>query len=655
MLASNISAGLVQSLQEANKLLKFAKNNSDVKLCYEPLGAVDSLRLVCQFDAAFGIRRDYSSQGGWITMLINQKAFDGQECPYHVIDWKSSKLPRVTRSSLGAEAQAAGQAEDSVDFICRFWECLKDPNATLAEILERPSSLAPVLVTDAKALYDSFHRDGFGTGLTDRRTALEVKVIKEGLQSLGGSLRWHSSERQFADGLTKESTRQLLADRLRHHRLKFTWDPTYQASKRKDLQTRLQSQNEFSKPKEDADEHQPDQDDEVPGHATHYMESYVYMADPVDYVMADEETNLDEHTELSIMPEPEVIADLTNVNTATGDFATSASRSMSWWMSWLTAFCCLVSGKATEVLPSSFDDLSVAQCPLQIYEPKTEGLGSGSYVLDFLYDFSYDIFLLILFLTIVFIAYKAALVFGWHQGYHFVLRRRAVRAERFERLLEEKTEELNSKNEALEEMAQQLSRKFTEIANLNQHIQDLQGHLANAQPELLHALQQERAKTARLQLNLQALEQSHLQKNEQLVTFERHIRSLENSISEYERIRTSGMRVMNRAHNELEHHFNRYHRNGEIFVANRGTVWHTDGGCYHLHNSFVRELWPCQACAQDVMTPHIRNENGVTLHNAITGWLVSAQFFDTSNADYPMFPVVPGAAPSGAAPSTAAS
>ena len=59
-------------------------------------------------------------------MLINQKAFDGQECPYHVIDWKSSKLPRVTRSSLGAEAQAAGQAEDSVDFICRFWECLKD-------------------------------------------------------------------------------------------------------------------------------------------------------------------------------------------------------------------------------------------------------------------------------------------------------------------------------------------------------------------------------------------------------------------------------------------------------------------------------------------------------------------------------------------------
>ena len=62
---------------------------------------------------------------------------------------------------------------------------------------------------------------------------------------------------------------------------------------------------------------------------------------------------------------------------------------------------------------------------------------------------------------------------------------------------------------------------------------------------------------------------------EQLKTLETHIRSLQRSIVEYERIRTDGLRVMTRAHNELEHHFNRYHRHGEIFVANvelRGTL-----------------------------------------------------------------------------------
>ena len=143
------------------------------------------------------------------------------------------------------------------------------------------------------------------------------------------------------------------------------------------------------------------------------------------------------------------------------------------------------------------------------------------------HDFSYDIFLLILFLTIVFIAYKAALIFGWHQGYRFVLRRRAVRAERFQRLLEEKTEELNSRNEALEEMAQQLSRKHTEIANLNQHVQRSTRSSRQCPTRASARPTAGAAKADRLQRNLLALEQSYFQKNEQAVTFERHIRSLE--------------------------------------------------------------------------------------------------------------------------------
>ena len=54
-------------------------------------------------------------------MLVPQATFDGEERPYHLLDWKSSKLPRIARSSLGAESQAAGQAVDAVDFCSRFW------------------------------------------------------------------------------------------------------------------------------------------------------------------------------------------------------------------------------------------------------------------------------------------------------------------------------------------------------------------------------------------------------------------------------------------------------------------------------------------------------------------------------------------------------
>ena len=40
-------------------------------------------------------------------------------------------------------------------------------------------------------------------------------VLKERMAASGPSWRWVSSERQYADGLTKEGARQLLADRLR--------------------------------------------------------------------------------------------------------------------------------------------------------------------------------------------------------------------------------------------------------------------------------------------------------------------------------------------------------------------------------------------------------------------------------------------------------
>eukprot|EP00435_Cladocopium_sp_Y103_P043815 s132_g12.t1 len=250
---------------------------------------------------------------------------------------------------------------------------------------------------------------------------------------------------------------------------------------------------------------------------------------------------------------------------------------------------------------------------------------SGRYTLDWASDYFNDMLLLALFLVIVLLAYKAALVFGWHQGCRFILVRRAIRAERFERLLEQKSEECNQKG--------------SEILALQAHIRDLRGHLSNAQPELLRALHDEQAKSRGLARELQLYEDSSFDKNQRLIALERHIRELQEVLRGYESLRRSGHRVMTRAYNELEHHYNRYHRQGEIFVANRGTVWHWDGTCYKLQNATVRELWPCTTCANDVMTPHIPNEHGVSLENSITGWLVSADSFDASAVDRPMFPM----------------
>ena len=147
---------------------------------------------------------------------------------------------------MSAEAQAAGQASDALELCCRFWEHLIKPQLKLRDLLGAPSSLKPVLVTDAKALYDSYHRESVTTSVTDKRTSLEIRVVKEQLQAIDGCLKWVSSERQFADGLTKESARQLLADRLRYGRIKFVWDPEYTAAKKKTKQSRDQNEAEHA-------------------------------------------------------------------------------------------------------------------------------------------------------------------------------------------------------------------------------------------------------------------------------------------------------------------------------------------------------------------------------------------------------------------------
>ena len=245
ILSGSISRGLVKTALEANKLLKFAKENDDVGLTFAPL-RLSEVCLVTAFDASFGCRPDGTSQGGFLVMLAPRRILETEEDFYHILDWKSQKLPRVARSSLAAEAQAAACAADSTEFVCRYFEHLKKPNLTLAELLKEKSTLRPTLVTDAKALYDSYHRESLVSSVTDRRISLEIRVVKEQLQSLSGNLRWVSSERQLADGLTKESTRQSLSDRLRHARIKFLWDPDYVAAKKKPLAERNKNLQESS-------------------------------------------------------------------------------------------------------------------------------------------------------------------------------------------------------------------------------------------------------------------------------------------------------------------------------------------------------------------------------------------------------------------------
>ena len=145
-------------------------------------------------------------------VMTDKRVLHGEKCPFTPLAWKSFKLPRVCKSSLGAESQAmAGALEELL--IKTFLRMLLDKDVTLSrsqETLNMPCAV----VTDCRAPYDLLKKENIQTS-NDKRVAIEPLVIRDLLKQVNGELRWVSSERQLADPMTKISTRQQLVEAMR--------------------------------------------------------------------------------------------------------------------------------------------------------------------------------------------------------------------------------------------------------------------------------------------------------------------------------------------------------------------------------------------------------------------------------------------------------
>ena len=232
LLCGEVTRATVGTLRAANKALRFAKENSDVGLKFVNLGQPKDLAMVAMSDAAWGVRADGQSQGGYMVVLTHRKAIQGEECPYVVLDWRSYRLPRVSRSSLNAEAQACAGAMDAMEYLMTFWQGCFNAAFNLRDPGEKGRIEESALVIDAKALYDSLKAE-VPQIQGDKRTKIEAMIIKEKMKECGTEVKWVSSEVQYSDGLTKLQARQLLADRLRTHILKLTSDTDFMAAKKK--------------------------------------------------------------------------------------------------------------------------------------------------------------------------------------------------------------------------------------------------------------------------------------------------------------------------------------------------------------------------------------------------------------------------------------
>ena len=195
---------------------------------------------VCFSDAAFGVRSDHSSQGGYIILLTDKSVLKGETVEYNVLSWRSFKLTRVCRSSLAAEAQACATAVDELMMLKTMVSLIIDPMQDPKAVETSRCIGTSAVVIDAKALFDALQRKGFNSQ-QDKRSAIEILCIQQEIERLGAELRWVSSERMLADGLTKAASRKAMADMLRSRKICLKYDPNFVAAKKKTVEERAKA------------------------------------------------------------------------------------------------------------------------------------------------------------------------------------------------------------------------------------------------------------------------------------------------------------------------------------------------------------------------------------------------------------------------------
>ena len=240
ILASSTNQGDGNLMAELNKTLRFAKQNTKPILMGKVAANMKDICFLCYSDAAFGVRQDCGSQGGYVLVLTSRAALQEKRVPYSLLSWRSFRLPRVCRSSLAAESQASAFALDELMMTKTMMALMFDPKLDPRAPSTARDSGDSAMVIDAKALYDAILKKNFTSG-QDKRSAIEIRCVQEELKSLGTALRWVSSEQMLADGATKISARQGMADALATGALCLTYDKDFVAAKKKTVAERQRS------------------------------------------------------------------------------------------------------------------------------------------------------------------------------------------------------------------------------------------------------------------------------------------------------------------------------------------------------------------------------------------------------------------------------
>ena len=197
-LTAHGSEAKIQDLKHLYSTISFLKETSDHGILIQDIPINKQTLLVGYSDASWANAKKSGSQIGALVGLTTMEALE-KPAKLAVLDWKSSRSPRVCRSTLAAEASAGDEVADRSSFA----------NLFLSELLYLEpahrvgNGVSWVQATDAKSLYDAVLSEN--PNLADKRTLVSIRAIQE--TTSAEQMHWLPTRFQFSDGLTKVDER----------------------------------------------------------------------------------------------------------------------------------------------------------------------------------------------------------------------------------------------------------------------------------------------------------------------------------------------------------------------------------------------------------------------------------------------------------------
>ena len=161
-----------------------------------------SFRQTCTHtDAAYANATEHKTQAGNLIAFTHENLNEGHEANWTPACWRSYRLPRVVNSTLSGEAQAFSTASGTVEWIMLLIAEAIDGPFDLRTVNEVLTRRKPILVVDCKSLYDHIVSMSAPSVLDDRRTAIDIAIIRQSVTRCGLIVRWAPTDRMLADAL----------------------------------------------------------------------------------------------------------------------------------------------------------------------------------------------------------------------------------------------------------------------------------------------------------------------------------------------------------------------------------------------------------------------------------------------------------------------